>query len=168
MTTFQKTPVKSEIAGDDPLSDYALGYLNERVRNSFYDYVLRRFNEAVEREGLTKARLAKRLGIAPARVTRLLGAPGNWTLDTVSELLVGICREELQPHSATYLERAPRNLQANDLLSSMTTTQQMGRASLEFGAIIPQIHSPGALREIGTSVGQNQSAMLSDIARLLS
>lgn len=167
MTTFRKTPVKSEIAGDDPLSDYALGYLNERVRNSFYDYVLRRFNEAVERDGLTKARLAKRLGIAPARVTRLLGAPGNWTLDTVSELLVGICREELQPHSASYLERAPRNLQASNLISSMPTTQQVGGGSLEFGAIISQIHSQGALTEIGTSVGQGQAAMLSDIARSL-
>ena len=168
MTTFRKTPVKSEISGDDPFSDFALGYLNERVRNSFYDYVLRRFHEAAEREGLTKAKLARRLGIAPARVTGLLGAPGNWTLDTVSELLVGICREELQPHSASYLERVPRNLQAKDLLSSMPTTQQMGGVSLELGLIIPQIHSQGALAEIGTSVGQRQATVLSDIARSLS
>lgn len=108
MTTFRRTPVKSEIAGDEPLSDYALGYLNERVRNSFYDYVLRRFHEAVERDGLTKAKLARRLGLEPARVTRLLGSPGNWTLDTVSELLVGICREELRPRSEPYLQRALR------------------------------------------------------------
>lgn len=105
MTMFQKTPVKSELACDQPLSDYALGYLNARVRNNFYDYVLRRFHEAEENEGLTKAKLARRLGLEPARVTRLLGSPGNWTLDTISELLVGICREELQPQSEPYLKR---------------------------------------------------------------
>ena len=108
MTTFRQIPVKSEIAGDEPLSDYALGYLNERVRNGFYDYVLRRFHEAAERDGLTKAKLARRLGLEPARVTRLLGSPGNWTLDTVSELLVGICREELRPRSEPYLQRTLR------------------------------------------------------------
>ena len=116
MTTFRKTPVRSEIAGDEPLSDYALGYLNQRVKNSFYDYVLRRFQEAAEQEELTKTKLAKRLGVTPSRVTRLLGSPNNWTLDTVSELLVGICREELRPTSEPYIGRATRNRQPKDLL----------------------------------------------------
>ena len=80
MTTFRKIPVESEIAGDEPLSDYALGYLTERVRNNFYDYVLRRFHEAANEENLTKAQLAKRLGLGPDRISKILGAPGNWTL----------------------------------------------------------------------------------------
>lgn len=168
MTTFRKTPVKSEIAGDEPLSDYALGYLNERVRNSFYDYVLRRFHTAAERDGLTKARLAKRLGIAPARVTRLLGAPGNWTLDTVSELLVGICREELRPQSESYLERAPRNFQSIDMLLSLTTIQQEGGMKREYDAIIPQMNSQGALTTTKARVEQGQSTMLSSVAESLS
>ena len=168
MTTFQRTPVKSEIAGDDPFSDYALGYLNERVRNSFYDYVLRRFHETAEREGLTKAKLAKRLGIGPARVTRLLGAPGNWTLDTVSELLVGICREELRPQSESYLERAPRNFQSADTLLSLPTTQREGGVKREYDTIMPQMHSKGALTAMGARVRQGQSPMLSDIASSLS
>lgn len=167
MTTFRQTPVKSEIAGNGPLSDYALGYLNERVRNSFYDYVLRRFHEAAERDGLTKAKLAKRLGIAPARVTRILGAPGNWTLDTVSGLLVGICREELQPRSESYLGHAPRNLKSTDLLSSLPSTQQLAGVNREFAAIKPQVHSPSVLKAIEASVGQRQSAMLQDIASTL-
>ena len=168
MPTFRRTPVKSEIAGDEPLSDYALGYLNERVRNSFYDYVLRRFHAAAERDGLTKARLAKRLGIAPARVTRLLGAPGNWTLDTVSELLVGICREELRPQSESYLERAPRNFQSNDMLLSLTTIQQEGGMKREYDAIMPQMNSQGALTTMKAKVGQGQSTMLSSVVESLS
>lgn len=168
MTTFRKTPVKSEVAGDEPLSDYALGYLNERVRNSFYDYVLRRFHAAAERDGLTKARLAKRLGIAPARVSRLLGAPGNWTLDTVSELLVGICREELQPRSESYLERAPRNFRSTDLLSSLLTSQLEGGVKRECYAIMSQRYSQGAITALETGARQGQSTMLSDTARSLS
>lgn len=164
MTTFRRTPVKSEISGDDPLSDYALGYLNERVRNSFYDYVLRRFHEAAERECLTKAKLARRLGIAPARVTRLLGAPGNWTLDTVSELLVGICREELRPQSESYLERVPRNFQSTELLMSLPTVQRKGGVKREYDTIMPQMHSQGALAAMEASVRQGQSAILPDIA----
>ena len=128
MTTFRKTPLKFEIAGDEPLSEYSLGYLNERVRNSFYDYVLRRFHEAVQQKSLTKAKLARRLGLEPARVSRLLGSPGNWTLDTVSELLVGICREELRPQSEPYLERVVRNLQSKDLLQFLPSTQQERKA----------------------------------------
>lgn len=119
MTTFRRTPVKSEIEGSEPLSDYARAYLNERVRNSFYDYVLRKFHEAADKENLSKAQLARRLNLGPDRISKILGAPGNWTLDTISELLVGICREELVPNSASYLDRAPRNYRADTFFSSL-------------------------------------------------
>lgn len=119
MTTFRKIPVKSEIEGDEPLSDYAIAYLNERVRNAFYDYVLRRFEDEAKRRNLTKAQLARRLGLGPDRMSKILGAPGNWTLDTISELLIGICREELTPSSVSYLGRPKRNTSGSDLLRSL-------------------------------------------------
>ena len=91
--------ILSEIEGGAPLSDGALGYLTQRARNNFYDYVLTKFHEAEATRGLTKAKLAERLGLGRDRVTKLLGSPGNWTIDTVAELLVGIAREELVPDS---------------------------------------------------------------------
>ena len=166
MTTFRKTLVKSEIAGDEPLSDYALGYFNERVRNSFYDYVLRRFHEAAEQDGLTKAKLARRLGLAPARVTRLLGSPGNWTLDTVSELLVGICREELRPQSKPYLQRPVRNYQFGDLLLSRTTTQNARGMKHDDELKERRIQANSALREMGSRASQANGARLPNIAGL--
>jgi hypothetical protein len=51
-----------------------------------YDLVLREF----KRSGLTQADLARRLGLGTDRICRLLGAPGNWTLDTASDLLFAI------------------------------------------------------------------------------
>ena len=162
MTTFRKTPLKFEIAGDEPLSEYSLGYLNERVRNSFYDYVLRRFHEAAQQKGLTKAKLARRLGLEPARVSRLLGSPGNWTLDTVSELLVGICREELRPQSEPYLERVVRNLQPKDLLQFLPSTQQERKAkSYEETNWQPQIKSA---RAVESRMSQVKWAGLPNIA----
>ena len=115
MTTFQKILVRSELEGNEPLSDYALGYLNERVRNSVYDYILRRFHEEAEKCGLTKAQLARRIKLGPDRVSKLLGSPGNWTLETITELLVGICREELIPHSEPYLHRSTSNYRVEDI-----------------------------------------------------
>lgn len=157
MTTFRKTPVRSEIAGDEPLSGYALSYLNQRVRNSFYDYVMRRFQEAAKQENLTKAKLARRLGITPSRVTRLLGSPSNWTLDTISELLVGICREELRPCSEPYLGRATRNYQSLDLLSlgDMTHREEMEQS---------QIGRIDLLGSQSLTKAQMQTQRLSDIA----
>lgn len=154
--------MKSEIVGEDPLSEYALGYLSERVRNSFYDYVLRRFHEAADQEGLTKAKLARRLGLKPARVTRLLGSPGNWTLDTASELLVGICREELQPKSASYLDRSARNLRPMELIRLLSTTQNKEEVKREEEAIRPQINSGSALAAVRSTAPQGQVAMLSN------
>ena len=166
MTTFRKTPVKPEICGDEPLSDYALGYLNQRVRNSFYDYVLRRFHDAAERENLTKTKLAKRLGITPSRVTRLLGSPSNWTLDTVSELLVGICREELQPQSEPYLERATRNYSSDDLSQTLAHTQQLGWKKRDEKMIGSQMPNSGAIMEICSKEPQARAARLPAIADL--
>ena len=163
MTTFRTTQVKSELVGDDPLSDYALGYLNERARNNFYDYVLRRFHEAVEKEKLTKAKLARRLGLEPARITRLLGSPGNWTLDTVSELLVGICREELKPQSEPYLDRPVRNLQSEDLLRMLVPTPQTKGSRLETEIVGSQTQANSTPMDTGLRLPQTRSEISSSV-----
>jgi hypothetical protein len=44
-----------------------------------------------EREDkITKAELARRIGRKPEQITRWLGSSGNWTLDTISDLLLGM------------------------------------------------------------------------------
>jgi hypothetical protein len=108
--------VLSEIEGDAPLSDVALGYLTQRAKNNFYDYVLTKFYEAETQHDLTKSALADRLGLGRDRISKLLASPGNWTIETVAELLAGICREELVPSSVPYTQRAIRNCTAADVL----------------------------------------------------
>ena len=87
---------------DAQIPEGKLEYLRERLRNDLYDFVVGKFLAEREARGLSKAQLARRLDCDPGRLTRLLGAPGNWTLATVSDLLVGISGEALVPHSRRY------------------------------------------------------------------
>jgi hypothetical protein len=112
------------VASDEPLSEFNRAYLCERVRNSFYDYVLRKFLEA-EAAGLTKAELARRISKGQDRINKLLGSPGNWTIDTAAELLVGIAREELRPASEPILSRPRRNYTMADGLAEPDAEHQV-------------------------------------------
>src|SRR6516225_3221113 len=69
-------------------------YFQTRSRNRLFDYILGRFFQQQEK-GLTKAKLARRIGKPPEMINRWLGAPSNLTLDSISDLLLGICAEEL-------------------------------------------------------------------------
>lgn len=68
-------------------------YFGQRFRNRVHSLLLERFREA-QNHGLTKAELARRIGRPPEMVHRWLAAPRNLTLDTMCELLLGICGEE--------------------------------------------------------------------------
>jgi hypothetical protein len=68
-------------------------YFGQRFRMRVHGLLLERFAEA-QKGGLTKAELARRIGRPPEMVHRWLAAPRNLTLDTMSELLLGICGEE--------------------------------------------------------------------------
>src|SRR5690242_398273 len=69
-------------------------YFRTRLRSRLFNFILERFVREQKR-GLTKATLARRIGKSPEVVNRWLGAPTNLTLDTVSDLLLGISAEEL-------------------------------------------------------------------------
>ncbi len=86
MTSFPRTSPFSEPAGEDAIPAGTLAYFRARNRNRLYDLVMQEFVAS----GITRATLARRLKRRPEVVSRLLGAPGNWTLDTVSDLLFAI------------------------------------------------------------------------------
>lgn len=116
MHCSQKNTISSEITSDAPLSAGTLAYLEARARNSFYDFIMTKFKDA-ERGGLSRAQLARRINKRPDQISHMLGAPGNWTLGTITALLVGICREELLPASESFLGRPSRNFQPEDFVN---------------------------------------------------
>jgi hypothetical protein len=94
---------KPEGAGRIPLG--TLGYFRARNKWRVYDLVLREFKKSE----LSQADLARRLGKRPEVISRLLGAPGNWGLDTVSDLLFAIAGGEPVYGVAYPLNEAARN-----------------------------------------------------------
>jgi hypothetical protein len=80
----------SEPKGSDRVPEGTLGYFRSRNKHRVYSLVIGEF----KRCGLTQADLARRLGKGTDIVCRWLGSPGNWTQDTVSDLLFAISGAE--------------------------------------------------------------------------
>jgi hypothetical protein len=161
MITSPRTSFLYEIAARLPIPLEKRAYFHARLINRIYAFVLDKFLEKQKSESLTKAELARRIGRKPEVITRLLGAPGNWTLETVSDLLLGIAGEELEPASSSLLDRVPRNIAASDLIGSFQDMKQTQEKSSQFDPIAaglsskapPTIHDPtlsgGLLRALG-------------------
>jgi hypothetical protein len=116
MSTSQRMSLLSELAGDEPLSEATLLYLEQRAHGQFYDYVLKKFEDEQKRSGLTKASLARRIRKGSDQVNRWLASPGNWTIGTASRLLAGIAAQEALLTSAPLIGRPPANMSVMDLL----------------------------------------------------
>ena len=115
VTTSQQDALLSELHGDGPLSQGTRAFLGARARNAFFNLVHGKLREA-KAEGLTQAKLAERIGKDPGRLSNTLSSPGNWTIDTIAELLFGIGGAELVLGTRPLLGRSPINMRARDLL----------------------------------------------------
>jgi hypothetical protein len=114
--TTSPTQFFSEIsAGHDgpPIPEARRAYFRARLRNRVFNFILGKFLAEQER-GLTQAKLARRIERKPDVVNRWLGMPSNLTLDTVSDLLIGISGEELTLSSESPQQPAQRNYYPED------------------------------------------------------
>lgn len=84
--TTSPTSFLVEPEGDNPVGPRALGYVSEATRDAIYDFIIQRLLES----GISRATLARRLDKDASQLSRTLGAPGNWTIDTCAELLFAI------------------------------------------------------------------------------
>jgi len=120
MTMSQATSSLSKPESDEQIPIGTLGYFQARNRNRIYDLVLSEFL----RSGISQATLARRLGKGTDIVCRRLGAPGNWTLDTVSDLLFGISGAEPEYGLSYPLDGPRRNFTKPEWLNARTTDSQ--------------------------------------------
>ena len=89
MNTSQ-TSFLSEIISGKVIPAGKLEYFRSRLSNRLHEIIIDEFARLSETKSFTKADLARRIGRAPAQITRWLGAPSNWTIDTVSDLALGM------------------------------------------------------------------------------
>ena len=110
MTTFQKQLLNEIAAGHDgpQIPESKRVYFQQRYRDRLFDFIVSRFETARER-GLTKAKLARRIGKSPEVINRWLAAPHNLEADSVSDLLLGIDAEEPEIDAHSVLDRKPVN-----------------------------------------------------------
>lgn len=81
-----KTIELSEPVGDERVPEGTITYFETRNRFQAFNILQREF----ERSKITQATLARRLGKGTDQVSRVLGSPGNITMDTFSEYLFAI------------------------------------------------------------------------------
>ncbi len=86
MPTFSK-PERLEA---ERMSVATLEYFRERLRQRLWDLVLDEFRRRERNHQFTKASFARKIRRKPEQLTRWLSAPGNWTLETLSDLLLGM------------------------------------------------------------------------------
>ncbi len=83
-------------------------FFQERLRGRVFEFILKAFLEETT-NGLTKAKLARRIGKRSEVINRWLGSPSNLELDSISDLLLGIGALEPNLSASSYLDRGPAN-----------------------------------------------------------
>lgn len=134
-----RTPFLSEVLAGGPIPIGKLAYFRERFRDRLYELVVSEFLRKEKAGELTKADLARRIGRKPEQISRWLGAPGNWTLETVSDLLLAISKAELAFTLVPLERRMIRNYNGPDWLSRAGETDRQfgsGTNTVELPAIV--------------------------------
>lgn len=88
MTTYL-TPMYSQVGGEQIASDVR-AYFQQRLENRVHQLLLTAFIDCEKAGRLQRKDLAKRSGKRPETITRVLGAPANHELDTISDILLGM------------------------------------------------------------------------------
>ena len=113
MNISHTMPKLSKPSGNDPVPPPTLQYMRTRNRMRFFTLI----HKELEQNGITRAQLAQRMGRGLDRISHLLAAPANLTLDTISDVLFSISGAELKHEVSHPLDRPARNYTRPEWLS---------------------------------------------------
>ena len=68
-------------------------FFRQRLKNKIFQSALAYFASVAKERNMTKKDIAKLLNKDPAQITRWFSGPNNWTLDTISDLLLAMGAE---------------------------------------------------------------------------
>jgi hypothetical protein len=105
MPTSQATLILHEVERERPISAKTKTFQHRRMQNRFHRFLLKTFREQ-EKKGLTQKKLAERIGSRPEQINRWLSFPGNLTLNTICDLLLGMGVDLDDPSATSLLELA--------------------------------------------------------------
>jgi hypothetical protein len=78
------------LSEDTPISEKKLLYFRRSLQNRFHDLIPKAFAEQEKATGFTQKKLARRIGRKPEGINRWLSSSGNWELDKIGDLLLGM------------------------------------------------------------------------------
>ncbi len=87
---ISQTTFLSEVISGESIPVGKMAYFRARLSNKLHELILKEFVRLSQHGKISRADLARRIGRKPEQVTRWLGAPGNWTLETFSDLALGM------------------------------------------------------------------------------
>jgi hypothetical protein len=152
MTISHAQLLKEIEAGHDgpPIPPAKLAYFQERLRGRIFDFILGIFLDE-QKNGLTQAKLARRIGRTADVVNRWLGAPSNLTVDTISDLLVGIAAEEPSLSRSSLLGRAPVNSSHLDDVPSIADAE-VSKQRADTAVSKQRADTPSAMNSISAPI----------------
>jgi hypothetical protein len=146
MTTSQNVFLSEVNSEFDVIPAEKRAFLQERLRTRLYDLILTEFMEHQSRNpAFTKAALARRIGSRPEIINRILSSPGNWTIDTISNLLAGISGAELGLSAIIFAENHAANHTRPEWLDVPSNERPLSRTInviQETNEYIPNIEEP--------------------------
>jgi hypothetical protein len=89
MITSRQKQFLSEILERRPIPEDTLVYFRERLRDRLHSAILAAFQKRAT-EGLKQSDLADRINKQRAQITYWFSTPNNLTIDTISDLMVGL------------------------------------------------------------------------------
>src|SRR5688572_5709127 len=117
MSTYQTTWL-SKPSGAERVPPTTLAYFRARAQHRLHELILNEFRAS----GLSQADLARRMGKGTDQLCRWLGAPGNWTVNTISDLLFAMSGGEADYSVAHPLDAPKRNSNAPDWITPVGDT----------------------------------------------
>lgn len=98
------------ISKNKSVSARDIAYYRQRNRNRLLEHLHVFFSDEAESTGITKKDIADILDKDPAQITRWLSAPGNLTVDTISDILFAM-RAEMDYQIVKFEDRREANFQ---------------------------------------------------------
>ncbi len=124
MTTSPQTSYLSELSEGKAIPIGKLAYFRGRLTNRIHELVLTEFNRLENEEKISRAELARRIGRKPEQVTRWLGAAGNWTIETLSDLLLAMGCEPAMSISALVAHGTQIQTDGNSRISPLAVANE--------------------------------------------
>jgi transcriptional regulator with XRE-family HTH domain len=90
MTTSGQMEFLSEILEWKPIPQDTMVYFSERLRHRLHAAILDAFSYRAQEKGFKQADLARRIHKTRAQIGRWLSTQSNLTLDSISDLMVGL------------------------------------------------------------------------------